>query len=49
MELKLCQSGYIHIATDWEAYALEIITLVEENKFLKYPKEILMRSHNQGL
>lgn len=32
MEIKLNQSGYIHIATDWEAYALEIITIVEENK-----------------
>jgi len=38
MELKLSQSGYIHIATDWEAYALEIITLVEENKFFKISK-----------
>jgi tRNA (guanine-N7-)-methyltransferase len=38
MELKLNQSGYIHIATDWEAYALEIITLVEENKFFKISK-----------
>ena len=38
IELKLSQSGYIHIATDWEAYALEIITLVEENKFFKISK-----------
>jgi len=41
MESKLNQSGYIHIATDWEAYALEIITLVEENKSYKISKRNL--------
>ena len=39
MEIKLSQSGYIHIATDWEAYALEIITLVGESKFYKMSQE----------
>lgn len=42
METKLSQSGYIHIATDWEAYALEIITLVGESKSYK----ILKRDFN---
>ena len=41
MESKLSQSGYIHIATDWEAYASEIITLVEENKSYKISKRDL--------
>ena len=42
METKLSQPGYIHIATDWEAYALEIITLVGESKSYK----ILKRDFN---
>ena len=42
METKLSQSGYIHVATDWEAYALEIITLVGESKSYK----ILKRDFN---
>ena len=42
MEIKLSQSGCIHIATDWEAYALEIITLVGESKSYK----ILNRDFN---
>ncbi len=41
MESKLSQSGYIHIATDWEAYASEIITLVEESKSYKISKRDL--------
>ena len=41
METKLSQSGYIHVATDWEAYALEIITLVGESKFYKMSKRDL--------
>ena len=41
MEIKLSQLGYIHIATDWEAYALEIITLVGESKSYKMSKRDL--------
>ena len=41
METKLSQSGYIHVATDWEAYALEIITLVGESKSYKMSKRDL--------
>jgi len=35
IEPKLTLSGYIHIATDWEPYAIEIIDLVKQSKFYK--------------
>jgi len=41
MESKLALAGYIHIATDWEAYALQIIDLVKESKFYKISKRNL--------
>ena len=35
IEPKLTLSGYIHIATDWEPYAIEIIDLVKQSQFYK--------------
>lgn len=35
IEPKLSLSGYIHIATDWEPYAIEIIDLVKQSQFYK--------------
>ena len=35
LESKLSLSGYVHLATDWEPYALEIISLVEQNSNYK--------------
>ena len=35
IEPKLSLSGYIHIATDWEPYAIEIIDLVKQSQLYK--------------
>ncbi len=35
LESKLSLSGYVHLATDWEPYALEIISLLSKTQITK--------------